>query len=34
MSVVAIENTHNTAGGTVWPLDELASGRGPPASSG
>ena len=22
-SVVAIENTHNTAGGTVWPLDEL-----------
>jgi threonine aldolase len=22
-SVVALENTHNTAGGTVWPLDEL-----------
>jgi threonine aldolase len=22
-SVVAVENTHNTAGGTVWPLDEL-----------
>ena len=22
-SVVAIENTHNTAGGTVWPLDDL-----------
>jgi len=22
-SVVAIENTHNNAGGTVWPLDEL-----------
>jgi threonine aldolase len=22
-SVLAIENTHNTAGGTVWPLDEL-----------
>ncbi len=30
-SVLAIENTHNTAGGTVWPLDELravvAAGR-------
>jgi threonine aldolase len=24
-SVVAIENTHNNAGGTVWPLDELAA---------
>jgi threonine aldolase len=24
-SVVALENTHNTAGGTVWPLDELRS---------
>jgi threonine aldolase len=23
MCVVAVENTHNTAGGTVWPLDEL-----------
>lgn len=22
-SVVAVENTHNNAGGTVWPLDEL-----------
>ena len=22
-SIVALENTHNTAGGTVWPLDEL-----------
>jgi threonine aldolase len=22
-SIVAIENTHNNAGGTVWPLDEL-----------
>jgi threonine aldolase len=22
-SVVALENTHNTAGGTVWPVDEL-----------
>jgi threonine aldolase len=22
-SVVALENTHNSAGGTVWPLDEL-----------
>jgi threonine aldolase len=22
-SVVAVENTHNSAGGTVWPLDEL-----------
>jgi threonine aldolase len=22
-SVLAIENTHNTSGGTVWPLDEL-----------
>ena len=22
-SVVALENTHNTSGGTVWPLDEL-----------
>jgi threonine aldolase len=22
-SVLALENTHNTAGGTVWPLDEL-----------
>jgi threonine aldolase len=22
-SVLAVENTHNTAGGTVWPLDEL-----------
>jgi threonine aldolase len=30
-SVLAIENTHNTAGGTVWPLEELraviATGR-------
>ncbi len=30
-AVLAIENTHNTAGGTVWPLDELqavvATGR-------
>jgi threonine aldolase len=24
-SVVALENTHNTAGGTVWPLDELSA---------
>jgi threonine aldolase len=23
VSVVALENTHNTAGGTVWPLDRL-----------
>ncbi len=23
MSVIALENTHNTAGGTIWPLDEL-----------
>jgi threonine aldolase len=23
ISVVALENTHNTAGGTVWPLEEL-----------
>jgi len=23
VSVLALENTHNTAGGTVWPLDEL-----------
>jgi threonine aldolase len=23
--VVALENTHNTAGGTVWPLDELSA---------
>ena len=22
-SLVALENTHNTAGGTIWPLDEL-----------
>ena len=22
-SVVAVENTHNTSGGTIWPLDEL-----------
>jgi threonine aldolase len=22
-SIVAVENTHNSAGGTVWPLDEL-----------
>src|SRR5206468_8878808 len=22
-SVLALENTHNTAGGSVWPLDEL-----------
>jgi threonine aldolase len=31
MSVLALENTHNTAGGTVWPLGELretvAAGR-------
>jgi threonine aldolase len=31
MSVLALENTHNTSGGTVWPLDELretvAAGR-------
>jgi threonine aldolase len=31
VSVLALENTHNTAGGTVWPLDELddvvATGR-------
>jgi threonine aldolase len=25
MSVLALENTHNTAGGTVWPLDELVA---------
>jgi threonine aldolase len=24
-SVVALENTHNQSGGTVWPLDELAA---------
>src|SRR6185437_4693444 len=24
-SLVAIENTHNSAGGTVWPLEELAA---------
>jgi threonine aldolase len=24
-SVVALENTHNSAGGTVWPLEELAA---------
>src|SRR5437763_11730168 len=24
-SIVALENTHNSAGGTVWPLDELAA---------
>src|SRR5215208_845533 len=24
-SVVAVENTHNQSGGTVWPLDELAA---------
>jgi threonine aldolase len=24
-SIVAVENTHNSAGGTVWPLDELAA---------
>jgi threonine aldolase len=24
-SVVALENTHNVAGGAVWPLDELAA---------
>jgi threonine aldolase len=24
-SVVALENTHNTAGGTVWPADELTA---------
>jgi threonine aldolase len=23
MSIIALENTHNTAGGTIWPLDEL-----------
>src|SRR5262249_59935250 len=23
-SIVALENTHNSAGGTVWPLEELA----------
>jgi threonine aldolase len=23
LSLLALENTHNTAGGTVWPLDEL-----------
>jgi threonine aldolase len=23
LSVLALENTHNTAGGTVWPIDEL-----------
>ncbi len=23
MSILALENTHNTAGGAVWPLDEL-----------
>ena len=34
-SVVALENTHNTAGGTVWPLDELRERRRRPrASSG
>lgn len=31
MSILALENTHNTAGGAVWPLDELratvAAGR-------
>jgi threonine aldolase len=31
LSVLALENTHNTSGGTVWPLDELrdtvAAGR-------
>ena len=26
-SVVALENTHNTAGGAVWPLDELRARR-------
>jgi threonine aldolase len=25
VSVVALENTHNSAGGAVWPLDELAA---------
>jgi threonine aldolase len=25
MSVIALENTHNTAGGTIWPLDELVA---------
>lgn len=25
VSLVALENTHNGAGGTVWPLDELAA---------
>jgi threonine aldolase len=24
-SIVAVENTHNSAGGTVWPLEELAA---------
>jgi threonine aldolase len=24
-SIVALENTHNVSGGTVWPLDELAA---------
>ncbi|MBV8599546.1 MAG: DegT/DnrJ/EryC1/StrS family aminotransferase [Actinobacteria bacterium] len=24
-SVLALENTHNTAGGTIWPLDEFAA---------
>ena len=24
-SIVALENTHNSAGGTVWPLDELSA---------
>jgi threonine aldolase len=24
-SIAALENTHNSAGGTVWPLDELAA---------
>jgi threonine aldolase len=24
-SIVALENTHNSAGGTVWPLDELCA---------
>ena len=34
-SIVALENTHNSAGGTVWPLDELRGGRrGRRASSG
>ena len=26
-SVVAVENTHNRSGGSVWPLDELAAAR-------